>query len=321
MTDLSADVASARTRPAFHGAMGELFRIHIVNILLGIVTIGIYRFWAKTRIRRYMWGRTSFLDDRFEYSGTGKELFLGFLIVLAILLPFGAVYFGLYVWLIQETPDNADLVQIPYFIVIVFLVGAAIFRARRYRLSRTLWRGIRGAQSGSTMSFAGKYLGYLTLSIITLGWFTPFKNVKLASYLFNNTYVGDRRFRFEGRGGDLIKAFAISWILFIPTLGISWFWYRAAELRYIAAHTRYEDLSFESGVRGGPLAWLVISNFLIQVFTLSIAYPVVLVRSIRFICDNLEIVGEQDFAAIAQSTAAVPGRGEGLAEAFDVGGI
>ncbi len=65
----------------------------------------------------------------------------------------------------------------------------------------------------------------------------------------------------------------------------------------------------------------MISNFLSTVFTLSIAYPVVLVRSIRFICENLEIVGEQDFAAIAQSAAAVPGRGEGLAEAFDVGGI
>ena len=321
MTDISAYVAAARSRPAFHGAMGELFGIHIVNILLGMVTIGIYRFWAKTRIRQYMWGRTSLFGDRFEYTGKGKELFLGFLIVLVILLPFGIAYFALFTWLIQETPETADLVQIPYFIVIVFLVGAAIFRARRYRLSRTLWRGIRGAQTSSTMTFAGMYLGYFLLSMITLGWFTPFQNVKLANYLYNNTYVGDRHFRFEGDGRDLLKAFAINWILFIPTLGISWFWYRAAELRYFAAHTRYEDLSFESRVRGGPLAWLTISNFLILIFTVSIAYPVVLVRSIRFICDNLEIFGEQDFTAIAQSTAARPERGEGLAEAFDVGGI
>ena len=213
------------------------------------------------------------------------------------------------------------LLQVVYLVIVLFLIGAAIFRARRYRLSRTLWRGIRGAQTGATMTFAGKYLGYLLLTMITLGWFTPFQNVRLAGYLFNNTFVGNGRFRFEGRGGDLLKAFAINWLLFIPTLGISWFWYRAAELRYFAAHTGYEDLSFESRVRGGPLAWLMISNFLIIVFTLSIAYPVVLVRSIRFICENLEIVGEQDFAAIVQSTEAVPGRGEGLAEAFDVGGI
>ena len=58
----------------------------MVNLLLTIVTLGIYRFWAKTRIRRYLWSQTEFLGDRFEYTGTGKELLIGFLIVFAFLI-------------------------------------------------------------------------------------------------------------------------------------------------------------------------------------------------------------------------------------------
>ena len=56
-----------------------------------------------------------------------------------------------------------------------------------------------------------------------------------------------------------------------------------------------------------------------MIFTLGLAYAYVLVRTARFVCDNLEVVGEQDFARIAQSAAAAPATGEGLAEVFDVG--
>lgn len=66
----------------YDGRLGELYVLFIKNLLLTIITLGIYRFWAKTRVRRYLWSHTSLFGDRFEYTGTGKELFLGFLIAL-----------------------------------------------------------------------------------------------------------------------------------------------------------------------------------------------------------------------------------------------
>lgn len=65
---------------SFVGDMGPLFGLVIVNALLSIVTLGIYRFWARTRVRRYLWRNMQLLGEPFEYSGVGSELFVGFLI-------------------------------------------------------------------------------------------------------------------------------------------------------------------------------------------------------------------------------------------------
>ena len=71
-------------RPAYDGDMPSFAWLVIRNTLLTMITVGIYRFWAKTRIRQYLWSRISLLDDRFEYTGRGRELFFGFLIVLFV---------------------------------------------------------------------------------------------------------------------------------------------------------------------------------------------------------------------------------------------
>ena len=319
MMDTTTSMSDRRTRLRHHGAAGELFKIQLINIVLTILTLGIYRFWAKTRIRRYLWSQTSFLDDRFEYAGAGKELFLGFLIVLVLLAVLVAVYEFIYVAVAANAPDFTWMLDILALAGAVVLIGVAKFRARRYRLSRTRWRAIRGAQTGSAIEYGLRYLGYSALSLLTLGFYWPFMNAKLTGYKLNNTRFGDRPFHFDGRGRDLLKPFAVSWLLLIPTLGLSWFRYRAVALRYFAARTRYEDLRFATNVRGAPLAWLTVSNGLLMIFTLGLAYAYVLVRTARFVCDNFEVVGEQDFALIAQSAAVAPTTGEGLAEALDVG--
>ena len=68
-----------------------LFFLALRTGLLTFFTLGIYRFWAKTRIRRFIWSSTRLDGSRFEYTGTGLEKFLGFLMAVVIL----AVYLGL----------------------------------------------------------------------------------------------------------------------------------------------------------------------------------------------------------------------------------
>ena len=95
-----ADAASPLPRVPHHhhlvyrGGAGPVFRIAAVNSLLSLVTLGIYRFWARTRLRRYFWSHVELDGDPIEYTGTGKQLFLGFLIVMAVLVPllFGLEY-------------------------------------------------------------------------------------------------------------------------------------------------------------------------------------------------------------------------------------
>ena len=314
--------SARRDRLRHHGEVYDLFGIHIVNILLTIVTIGIYRFWAKTRVRRYLWSQTSFLGDRFEYTGTGKELLLGFAIVIVFLLIFFGVYIALFTWIWPEWFNDQGLQTLysaPLFVLSVVIVGMARFRARRYRLSRTLWRGIRGAQTGSSVQYGLRSLGFWVLALLTLGFYMPYMSTRLAAYKFNNTWFGDRRIEFNATGDRLLGVFAICWLLTLPTLGLCWIWYRAAALRYYASCVRYGDLGFEFDVDGWSLFLLVIPNMLLTSFTMGLAYPYVLIRTANFMCDRLTLVGDQDFALIAQSLKPRPTTGEGLAEAFDVG--
>ena len=75
----------------YDGRLSELYAIFIPNLLLTIVTLGVYRFWAITRMRRYLWSRFVFLGERFEYTGTGGELFRGFLLAMLVLAALGLV--------------------------------------------------------------------------------------------------------------------------------------------------------------------------------------------------------------------------------------
>jgi len=77
--------------PTFQGNGGGLFGIYLRNVLLGIVTCGIYTFWGKTRVRQYLYGQTEFAGDRFAYHGTGMELFRGWLKAVGLRLVMAVV--------------------------------------------------------------------------------------------------------------------------------------------------------------------------------------------------------------------------------------
>ena len=139
-------------KPEYHGAATPLAKIVIVNMLLNLITLGIYRFWGKTRIRDYIWSHLRFQDENFEYSGTGKELLIGFLVALAVLAP---VVIGFSVLGVAIPDPTAQvLFALIQAILFVFLFQFAIYRARRYRMSRTQWRGIRAGQDGAATRYA-----------------------------------------------------------------------------------------------------------------------------------------------------------------------
>ena len=68
----------------FHGVGIDLALIILRNIALTIVTIGIYSFWGKVRVRQFLWQNSEFHGQRFIYHGTGGELLIGYLKVIGI---------------------------------------------------------------------------------------------------------------------------------------------------------------------------------------------------------------------------------------------
>ena len=210
---------SARLR--HDGDAGEIFAILVRNLALTIVTLGIYRFWAKTRIRRYLWNHMSFEGDVLEYTGTGRELFVGFVIVAIVLAVASGAYRVIDVIVLATFPVLALVLSVVLVAGFFLLTGVALYRARRYRLSRTLWRGIRGAQTGSEVLYGLKYLGYWVLNVLSAGWTYPWMRMRLMHQMMNNTWFGDRRFHFDSRSGPLYDRFAAVWAVVFLALVVS----------------------------------------------------------------------------------------------------
>ena len=161
----------------YDGRVGELFVLWLKVLLLGIVTLGIYsRFWGKTRFRRYFWNHTSLLGERFEYDGTGGELFRRFLLAIFVLPVLVAIAFGMG-FLLKGLGLPAQLAEaigaVLYLAAFFFLFFVSQYGSRRYQLSRTVWSGIRGGVEGSALGYASRAIGYALLIPITLGVGTP----------------------------------------------------------------------------------------------------------------------------------------------------
>ena len=107
-----------------------------------------------------------------------------------------------------------------------------------------------------------------------------------------------------------------AYVVIIPML---WSIYTAKEIRTFANYTRFDGAEFSINARAGSLVWLTLSNILLFIFTLSIAKPFIIQRTIRYVVDRMTLQGAIDIDRIQQSTLAMPKRGEGLADAFDLG--
>jgi uncharacterized membrane protein YjgN (DUF898 family) len=198
---------------------GGFLGLSLLNGILRILTLGIYHFWGKTEVRQRIWSAVRIDGEPLEYRGTGGELFRGFLIVFfLILLPMGAAGFAAAL-LLGPGSAGRGIYELGFWTLLLTLSGIGIHRARRYRLSRTRWRGIRGGLSGRSWSFAWTYFWTMLLIPFTLGWILPWRTVRLQRALFNDTRFGDKAFTFSGRAGPIYRRFWLVWLSAI-VLGI-----------------------------------------------------------------------------------------------------
>lgn len=301
----------------FHGTGGSLFGIHIINILLTILTLGVYYFWGKTKVRNYLWSQTDFAGDRFAYHGTGKELLIGF---LKAVLVFGVPYAGLII-----APDLLgveELVKLAarvlFFGMAMVVVPLAMVGARRYRYSRTSWRGIFFSFRGAAKEFVKIFISGSLLSMITIGLYYPFFETKKHGFMVSNSYFGNQKFEFTGRGRDLFGSYLLTLLLFPFTLGMYWFWFQAKKQRYFWANTTIGGARFCSTVTGGPLLLLTVGNFFLTFLTLGLGLPWVAVRNARFACRYLTVEGPLELTAIEQEAQVATATGDGLASFLDM---
>ena len=207
----------------FHGSWQEFAKIAVPNLLLTIVTLGIYRFWATTRERQYLWGKTDFIDERLEWTGTGLELFIGFIMaVVLILVPFFGIQFLTQALVLQGYTGWAAVLTFMMFGFIMYIIGIARFRALRYRLSRTYWHGIRGGSDDQGFGYGWSYIWKTFVGYLALGLLVPWSMMNLWNERWNKMSFGPHKIEAIGNYAETFKRYLLFYltpfVLFIVAL-------------------------------------------------------------------------------------------------------
>ena len=205
----------------------ELVGKHVVNLVLMVLTLGLYRFWAVTRMRRVVWLQTSLGGQSFEYSGTGLEIFLGFVkVFFLVLLPIGISFAALDLLLIDAPRSSLgsgtfDVVGLAYAVVILFLLEMGRFLSWRYRVSRTRWHAVRSRIDISARKFSGIALVTSVANIIS-GWIVkPLIDIWRARVVINHLDIGGLRPTFDGKWGRLFAIWAGFLASFVVAVSIA----------------------------------------------------------------------------------------------------
>ena len=284
----------------FNADGGTLFGIVLINTLLTFVTLGLYYPWARAKTLKYFYSQTECNGFPFEFHGTGKEMFKGFIKVVIIL----AIFYGL---IIAGDPrfGNMPILIFIAFLGMVSIIPFAIHGAMRYRLSRTSWRGIHFGYHGEIKVLLGLYFKNLLLTICTLGIYGSWMQINLHRYVESNSHIGNARVKFEADGLDFFLLHLKGMFLTVITLYIYLPWYLTSIHKFYIEHTSIiqneNEYKFTTNITCGDFFILSIVNALITVFTLGIGYSWIRVRVMRFYIENLELAGGFDPDALVQT--------------------
>lgn len=285
------------------GKGGEFAVIYFKNLLLTIFTLGLYYPWAKVERLKYHYQSTELDKARFSFTGTGNEVFKGFIKVYAI-------FITLYVFLLygmQTQNETITFTAIGFFYLFLILITPfAIHGAARYRASRSAWKGIHFKYIGDRMELFWKCVGGALLTIVTFGIYGAWFAVDVRKYILSNLRFGNLSFDFKGKGESLFWINLKMILLMYPTIGIYTFWYQKNLWSFYADNTEITQngkrVKFRFTMKAGDVFELIVVNFFLIFFTLGLATPWVIVRTFQFMLRFLYIEEGLDTDSIHQTT-------------------
>jgi uncharacterized membrane protein YjgN (DUF898 family) len=359
MTGTSGAYEASDSAFAFTGSWREFLPIALTNLALTIVTLGVYRFWAKARERRYLWSRTRFIDDSFEWTGTGKEMFLGFLLVIVVLLPaLLIINFGLEALILRGRFVLAGILGVAIYSALFYLYHVARFRALRYQLSRSYWHGIRGGSDDAGWGYGWSGVWKTLVGTLALGLLIPWSMTQLWNERWGKMSFGPHPIEAhasaeglmgrwmliyltpiigmvlimvagaafgsslgdEPNGGTLLLFMLVPLAFYIILLLVSLSFY-ALFYRHVADATSVGGIDLEFSARTKDWLKLILGNIGLVIVTLGIGLIFISYRNWSFLVRHMEARGIIDLDRLTQSTTRAPTDAEGLADAFDFGAI
>lgn len=335
----------------FTGKAGEFFRIWSVNLLLSIVTLGIYSAWAKVRTRQYFYGNTSIDSHFFRYLAKPLQILKGRLIAFAI--------FAFYIIASSFNP----IANLILSAVLLFAFPWLLIQGIRFNMRMTSYRNVRFGFHGS---YGKAFLTFIVLpvaSVFTLHLALPWVMKKMDQFIHENISYGKQPIHLKlSTGTYYIAAFAcvglalVFGLIFLIVFGVSSiativsqqgsapvdmignminlafvalvYWlllsfigavYRAVIRNHLFASMQIENVcGFYSEVKALPYAWLMFSNTVITIISLGLAYPVAAVRKVRYLASVTSVLPRQNAATVIENQQNSSVFGEEASDLFDV---
>lgn len=330
----------------FHGQAGEFFSIWIVNLLLSIVTLGIYSAWAKVRTNRYFYSNTEIDGHRFSYLGDPIQILKGRII--------GVILFGAYFLASAFSPIAALVIMLLLLAATPFLICLSI----RFKMRMTAYRNVRFNFNGSYGEAFVMFIVLPIASIFTLYLIMPWVLKKMDEFIYSNVTFGDKKVQSELKTGEYyiasLGAFFIGVVLFavamfaiggslavltdpeamaqmsysliimmvvyVLVILLASSFYTARIRNHIFNHSQIEQVaSFQSNLTFGQLVWLRLSNFIAMVCTLGFAMPWAHVRTARLYAQATQVsILEGADKVLVDASGSASAVGDEVADIFDV---
>ncbi len=338
----------------FHGKTGEYFRIWIVNVVLSILTLGIYSAWAKVRNKRYFYSNTELDGSTFEYLANPVTILKGRLIALAV--------FAIYSISIWFMPLTEPVFLIAFFAALPWLV----VRSMAFNARNSAFRNIRFDFRSNYGEAAKVYIGIPLLIIVTLGLAYPYFAYRHRDFIINNSGFGTTGFGFDARAKQFyliyLKAFGglvllgllifvvlpmmmpvaqsaaqvpadtmpaatpekvmlmlLPMLVIIPVYMLIGTYIHTATLNTVFNHAFTGQQRFSSQLKTGRMFWIYMSNLVAILLTLGLLIPWAKIRIARYRLENLAVETEGSLDGfIAGEQERVKATGEEFSEVFDV---
>lgn len=317
----------------FRGKGGEYFRIWIVNVLLSIVTLGIYSAWAKVRTARYFYANTYLDETNFRYLGAPVAILKGRAIAVAALM--------LYVLATQYGPATATVFWIALFVAApYFVIRALAFNRKVSAYKNIQFRFKASYREAFTVMYVWPLLGVLTLGILI-----PFAWLKLDQFLARHSSYGTTKFDYIATylnyGGIVLVAiilYVMASMMFLAAYSVApvlvenfteaialagvFIFFMYFKVRLINIY--YSSLAlaghrFDASISVHGFAAMYLVNGLLSVVTIGLYLPVAKVNIARYVCSNISMLpdGRLDNFVAAENEN-VSALGEEFASAFDL---
>ncbi len=312
----------------FTGNGFEYFKIWIVNILLTIVTLGIYSAWAKVRTNRYFYGNTRLDGSSFEYLANPVSILKGRLIAVAFFIVLNVV------------GSLSPILGFVFSLLIIVLMPWLIVRALAFRARYSAYRNIRFGFDGRLGEAAMAFIVWPLVGLVTFGIMFPYALYKQNRFIVENSRYGTSKFTFRARAKDYFMVFLMALaILFVggliasllgalvPPLGVigmlalylgifAWFTVSTTNLKYNNTVLGEHNLVGSYELRS--FAMLFLTNTLAMVLTLGLFYPWAKVRTARYAAGHIQFfaTGSLD-GFIAAQEAETSSLGQEMVDIFD----